>query len=46
MSSYLWGDNFYDEEKNKFVKYDKDSQGKKLKRCFVKLIIDLILELF
>lgn len=47
MSSYLWGDNFWDEENKKFVKEDKNEEtGKKNKRGFVKFVIEPILEMF
>lgn len=47
MASYLWGDNFWDEESQKFVKEDKNEKtGKKLKRGFVKFVIEPILEMF
>jgi elongation factor 2 len=41
----LWGDNFYDAKKKKWVTTDVDDEGKKLQRGFVQFIMDPIIKL-
>lgn len=45
LAKKLWGDNFYDSQKRKFVTEDTTEDGRKLQRTFVEFIMDPIIKL-
>lgn len=45
LAKKLWGDNYYDPTKRKFVTEDTTEDGRKLQRTFVEFIMDPIIRL-
>ena len=45
MMKKLWGDNYFDAKKKKWVKEEVTKDGRALKRCFVQFILDPIIKL-
>ena len=45
LAKKLWGDNFYDPVKKRFVTQETTEDGRKLKRTFVEFIMDPIIRL-